>query len=225
MRDKSDLAKAYIRAHPVEFLRLTAIRCMRFWTGSGNQDGSVVFVIHALLTSSLAAIGLGRLLREQRRSVAVLFLVPLILFPLPYYISHAEFRYRLVIDPLLDHPGWIWRVRFGRFRGFGEGPVKTAPLATWLRWTLPPFADVFFLVVVRHPCLQPPARRSAARPRYWLAHKERRAHLGHQTVAQDGSIFLHPARPALVRMGVDLRPRNCRHSPCIRTKRGGAVYR
>jgi hypothetical protein len=26
--------------------------------------------------------------------------------------------------------------------------VKTAPLATWLRWTLPPFADVFFLVVV-----------------------------------------------------------------------------
>jgi hypothetical protein len=25
----------------------------------------------------------------------------LMLFPLPYYITHAEFRYRLVIDPLL----------------------------------------------------------------------------------------------------------------------------
>jgi hypothetical protein len=23
------------------------------------------------------------------------------LFPLPYYITHAEFRYRLVVDPLL----------------------------------------------------------------------------------------------------------------------------
>jgi hypothetical protein len=33
--------------------------------------------------------------------VAVLFLLPLFLFPLPYYITHAEFRYRLVVDPLL----------------------------------------------------------------------------------------------------------------------------
>jgi hypothetical protein len=31
----------------------------------------------------------------------VLFLLPMTLFPLPYYITHAEFRYRLVIDPLL----------------------------------------------------------------------------------------------------------------------------
>jgi hypothetical protein len=23
------------------------------------------------------------------------------IFPLPYYITHAEFRYRLVVDPLL----------------------------------------------------------------------------------------------------------------------------
>jgi len=30
-----------------------------------------------------------------------LFLLPLLLFPLPYYITHAEFRYRLVVDPLL----------------------------------------------------------------------------------------------------------------------------
>jgi hypothetical protein len=101
MRDKSTLAKAYIRAHPAEFVRLSGIRFMRFWTGTGNQDGSVVFAIHAILTTSLAVIGLGRLLRERRRSMAVLFLLPLILFPLPYYITHAEFRYRLVIDPLL----------------------------------------------------------------------------------------------------------------------------
>jgi hypothetical protein len=33
--------------------------------------------------------------------VAALFLLPLLLFPLPYYITHAEFRYRLVVDPLL----------------------------------------------------------------------------------------------------------------------------
>jgi hypothetical protein len=101
MRDKSSLAKEYVRAHPTEFLRLSAIRFMRFWTGSGTQEGSIVFIIHAVSTTSLAAIGLGRLLKEGRRSLAVLFLLPLILFPLPYYITHAEFRYRLVIDPLL----------------------------------------------------------------------------------------------------------------------------
>jgi hypothetical protein len=27
--------------------------------------------------------------------------LPLLLFPVPYYVTHAEFRYRLNIDPLL----------------------------------------------------------------------------------------------------------------------------
>jgi hypothetical protein len=27
--------------------------------------------------------------------------LPLLLFPIPYYITHAEFRYRLNIDPVL----------------------------------------------------------------------------------------------------------------------------
>ena len=31
----------------------------------------------------------------------IVFILPLMVFPLPYYITHAEFRYRLVIDPLL----------------------------------------------------------------------------------------------------------------------------
>jgi len=33
--------------------------------------------------------------------VAVLFGLPLLLFPIPYYITHAEFRYRLALDPIL----------------------------------------------------------------------------------------------------------------------------
>ena len=45
--------------------------------------------------------GMWRLVRERRFRVAVLFLLPLMVFPLPYYITHAEFRYRLVVDPLL----------------------------------------------------------------------------------------------------------------------------
>jgi hypothetical protein len=40
-------------------------------------------------------------MRRNRLRVAALFLLPLLVFPLPYYITHAEFRYRLVVDPLL----------------------------------------------------------------------------------------------------------------------------
>jgi hypothetical protein len=101
MRDKSGLARTYIRTHPWEFLRLSSIRVLRFWTGTGSKDGSVLFAIHALLTSCLGAVGMWRLWQRRRLNVAVLFLLPLLVFPLPYYITHAEFRYRLVVDPLL----------------------------------------------------------------------------------------------------------------------------
>jgi 4-amino-4-deoxy-L-arabinose transferase-like glycosyltransferase len=101
MRNKTALAEAYIRSHPCEFLRLSAVRCLRFWTGTGNRDGSWLFALHASLTTSLGFLGLWRLITTSRRDVAILFLLPIVLFPLPYYITHAEFRYRLVIDPLL----------------------------------------------------------------------------------------------------------------------------
>jgi hypothetical protein len=101
MRDKSALAKAYIRSHPGGFLRLSAVRFVRFWTGTGNKDGSLIFVFHAILTTSLGFTGIWRLVRAGRLSLAFLFILPLMVFPLPYYITHAEFRYRLVVDPLL----------------------------------------------------------------------------------------------------------------------------
>jgi 4-amino-4-deoxy-L-arabinose transferase-like glycosyltransferase len=101
MRRKSTLAQEYIRAHAGEFLRLSTIRFVRYWSGTGIQHGSVIFAIHAVLTTFGAIIGLGRLWQKRSISLAVLFLLPLLFFPLPYYITHAEFRYRLVVDPLL----------------------------------------------------------------------------------------------------------------------------
>jgi 4-amino-4-deoxy-L-arabinose transferase-like glycosyltransferase len=101
MRDKSALARSYMRAHPANFLRLSGVRVIRFWSGSGTRDGSAFFVLHAVLTTALGAMGMWRLWQRRRFHVASLFLLPLLLFPLPYYITHAEFRYRLVVDPLL----------------------------------------------------------------------------------------------------------------------------
>ena len=70
--------------------------------GGNRKPGWVsVLVIHAALTTSLGLAGIWRLGKERRFSLALLFVPPLMVFPLPYYITHAEFRYRLVIDPLL----------------------------------------------------------------------------------------------------------------------------
>ena len=57
MRDKSALARAYIRAHPDAFFRLSGIRFIRFWTGNGSRNGSVIFILHAVLTTALGTLG------------------------------------------------------------------------------------------------------------------------------------------------------------------------
>ena len=100
-RDKTAQAWDYIRAHPAIFLRLTLRRCFRFWSGTGSAGAPLIYELHALLTSLLGFAGLAFLYRNRMRAFAVLMALPLLLFPLPYYITHAEFRYRLNIDPLL----------------------------------------------------------------------------------------------------------------------------
>jgi hypothetical protein len=100
-RDKADAARRYIRLHPGVFLRLSLRRCIRFWCGTGTENGPRLFEFHALLTTLLGFPGLFFVYRNRKRDLAVLFALPLLLFPLPYYITHAEFRYRVNIDPLL----------------------------------------------------------------------------------------------------------------------------
>jgi hypothetical protein len=100
-REKSAEAWGYIRAQPGRFLGLSLRRFVRFWTGTGNQNGSPVYAVHAVLTTVLGFAGLAMLYRKRMRCIADLMALPLLLFPLPYYITHAEFRYRLNIDPLL----------------------------------------------------------------------------------------------------------------------------
>jgi hypothetical protein len=98
---KSALAKAYITAHPGTFVRMSSMRTLRFWSGTGTRNGSALFAAYALLTTIFGFAGLRLLFRSGRRAETVLFALPLLLFPLPYMITHAEFRYRIVIDPLL----------------------------------------------------------------------------------------------------------------------------
>ncbi len=100
-QDLERAAKQTIVAHPGIFLALTGRRFVRFWAGSGSLNGSTLFILHAVLTSAAGLAGLWLLARRRRWTELLLFGAPILLFPLPYYITHAEFRFRLVIDPLL----------------------------------------------------------------------------------------------------------------------------
>ena len=100
MGNKSKLAEAYIHAHPGEFLRLSAMRMVLFWAGAGSELNSGVVELHAMTTSLLGLLGLAALW-GQSRATAWLFLLPIAVFPLPYYITHPDFRFRLLLDPLL----------------------------------------------------------------------------------------------------------------------------
>ena len=91
----------YIRHNPGIFAALSARRVVRFWTGTGTQNGSPLFAIYASFTTFFGLLGLWRLARSRRYALAACFAIPFLIFPLPYYITHAEFRYRLIVDPLL----------------------------------------------------------------------------------------------------------------------------
>lgn len=100
MRGKTALALAFIHAHPSRFLRLCLKRTAYFWIGFEPFAGRGLLQAQAVLTSLLGLGGLA-ILWKQHRALAVLFLMPLLLFPLPYYVTHPDFRFRIVLDPLL----------------------------------------------------------------------------------------------------------------------------
>ncbi len=100
MDNKSTLAKAYVRAQPGKFIRLSAERVARFWTGAGSESNSGTIEAHTVVTSLLGLVGLVALFKQDRAR-AMLFLLPIIVYPLPYYITHPDFRFRLLLDPLL----------------------------------------------------------------------------------------------------------------------------
>lgn len=92
--EKGALAKTYIASNPLQFLRLDAKRFWQFW--SLSQDGAAPSTIPMVL---LAIAGL--VILSHRRDLIILFLIPLILYPMPYYITHVYARFVWVVEPLI----------------------------------------------------------------------------------------------------------------------------
>jgi hypothetical protein len=101
MQEKSSIAKEEIRTHRARFLQLTAKRIVCFWLGVA-ETSVWPMIAYATTTFLLGLGGFWLLMRsKQSKSTALLFLIPLVLLPLPYYLTHPDFRFRCVIDPLL----------------------------------------------------------------------------------------------------------------------------
>jgi 4-amino-4-deoxy-L-arabinose transferase-like glycosyltransferase len=107
MHEKSAIALAAIKADPLRFARLSLKRLAIFWTALGGHGISWVVIGEISLTSVCGITGLIVLLKRHT-SGAKLLMIPFLLFPLPYYLTHPDFRFRLLLEPVtLILTAWI----------------------------------------------------------------------------------------------------------------------
>jgi 4-amino-4-deoxy-L-arabinose transferase-like glycosyltransferase len=108
-RLKQREALAFIEAHPRTFLRFCYNRVVDTWTGKYDSlldtymqpiGARRIYVWYNAIFSVLALAGLlVALWTRARESLPLAFC--LLLFPIPYYITHSSLRYRHPIDPVM----------------------------------------------------------------------------------------------------------------------------
>ena len=108
-RLKQREALAFIRANPKTFLKLSYNRFVDTWTGKYDsvQDSYIqpmgagrIYVWYTTMFSLFAFAGsIVALSTNPRESLPLVFC--LLLFPIPYYITHSSLRYRHPIDPVM----------------------------------------------------------------------------------------------------------------------------
>jgi 4-amino-4-deoxy-L-arabinose transferase-like glycosyltransferase len=104
VKTKTVLARQFVRDYPLEFLELTAKRILWFWDGSAIRytNGMPDFwmplsygLFSVLLMPSLLWACLKRL------NGWPVFLGAILLYPLPYYLTYGQMRYRHALEPLM----------------------------------------------------------------------------------------------------------------------------
>jgi hypothetical protein len=98
MRDAGDAARAWIAAHPVSFTRLTAERFAYFWLGPLNRPA--VAILFSMLTG-LALLGALEGFQRLTPPQFAALVIPLLTFPLVYYLVPWQHRYRFPIEWIL----------------------------------------------------------------------------------------------------------------------------
>jgi 4-amino-4-deoxy-L-arabinose transferase-like glycosyltransferase len=108
MAEKSQEVRDYLRQHPGRFVGLTLRRILYNWTGLWslppswriNEETGVPNIIVCSVLSLLAFLGLRRAIQHGLPSW-IPFAIVMLCFPLVYYITHADVRYRHPIDPVI----------------------------------------------------------------------------------------------------------------------------
>jgi hypothetical protein len=98
MRDSGRQALEWIGSHPGEFTRLTAKRIGYFWLGP-LDDPRTAFLFATL--TGLAVVGAIRALRRLPATRSAALLIPLLAYPLIYYLVPWQRRYRFPIEWIL----------------------------------------------------------------------------------------------------------------------------
>jgi 4-amino-4-deoxy-L-arabinose transferase-like glycosyltransferase len=119
---QADMAKTWIAYHPTRFMELCGRRFCYFWGGFPRNYGSDPFgwakQVKNLLYTVSSFLALGGLILAIKRRVHGMFLFATILlfYPLAYYITVPEPRYRHPIEPemliLSAYLLWSVAVRF-----------------------------------------------------------------------------------------------------------------
>lgn len=108
MNHKRQQATTYIRLHPGWFLWMTGRRILYMWTGFWSFDRAYLKEEpldppNIFLDTTMTILGLFGLWRVFKRDspLGMRFAIVLLVFPLPYYISHPETYYFRPVDPLI----------------------------------------------------------------------------------------------------------------------------
>jgi hypothetical protein len=120
MRRKGSQAATWIASNPGEFARLTAQRIRHFWLGP--LDHPLTGLLFSALTG-LAALGAVVVARRLPATHSAALLIPLLTYPLVYYLVPWQHRYRFPIDWILfllaGAALWSWVGIRGRERPAG----------------------------------------------------------------------------------------------------------
>ncbi len=106
MASRGQIATGIISRHPAHYLFLSAQRAWFFWTGDWahfNRFVGRAMVFRFGLYAVLSALGIAGLFVAIRKRLpcATLYAIPLLVYPMIYYFTQVQARYRHPIEPYL----------------------------------------------------------------------------------------------------------------------------
>jgi 4-amino-4-deoxy-L-arabinose transferase-like glycosyltransferase len=101
---KAEQGKQFVRTYPREFLTLTLQRMAMYWdgsTGAFNTPVAAIWMPWSFLPLSILAAPALLLACMRRIHGWQLYLGAILFYPLPYYITFNQMRYRNAIEPMM----------------------------------------------------------------------------------------------------------------------------